>query len=529
MKNTKKVILASALLFTSLNHSNTIEAATPKFIKYSATNANSVSNIKAAINKTPDDLLYKVRKNDTVVNLAKATGVSVTDFAKANEIKDVKKVPVGDVVIAKKALVYDELNKPFTETSYKEIPYRIKINLTESISPGRSKITQKGVKGKEKVITTYKMIDGQKVALSSKSEIVSQPSNELIDYGKSLRPPIRMISRMETMPFNKVSVEDKNLEEGKSYVKQKGEEGYKHVNYTTYILDFMEYGQEDYYEEISKKPVDEITVYGTKKPVVKPIPNSDLLGGVGYNAKYRDGRYESNTSATHQGYKVGQTTWTGYKVARIYDRLNTTIEDILNMPEPEKVKRANNKEYQNLLILSKDGKEYISAIKPNYKTQKAFNEGNLINFNRMNEKFLKLINAERAKKGVSPLVIDKELAKGNDLRAQEMADLGTIRINGIKHTRPDKSSFNTAFKYLPDYELMNENTFWSSFDGNYYMLLSEDYLVDYTFNSWLNSPGHYRTMVNPDYTKIYYSIKISEIAENNLNDISIVANTAFRK
>jgi IgA-specific serine endopeptidase len=128
----------------------------------------------------------------------------------------------------------------------------------------------------------------------------------------------------------------------------------------------------------------------------------------------------------------------------------------------------------------------------------------ILDVNKLNQEFATLLNRERASKGLAPATIadvDSPLAKVATVRANEMADYGSLRYKGVKegkHKRPDGSSWMTAYTQdeLKQYGRMGENAAESS--GNHWNIISitnEKYLADKFFTNWKNSPGHYKIMM----------------------------------
>ena len=91
----------------------------------------------------------------------------------------------------------------------------------------------------------------------------------------------------------------------------------------------------------------------------------------------------------------------------------------------------------------------------------------------------KLINEERARNGVAPLVWDEELYYGTKIRAQEAT-------TNYSHTRPDGSTPDTAFDTF--YTAMAENI------GRNLIIYGN--FAETAVNGWIGSPGHHRNMIN---------------------------------
>ena len=88
---------------------------------------------------------------------------------------------------------------------------------------------------------------------------------------------------------------------------------------------------------------------------------------------------------------------------------------------------------------------------------------------------LKLVNNERTIRGISPLVWDKDLGSAAMVRAKEI----TITFN---HTRPDGSrGLNILSKAKGENIAAGQKT------------------AQKVVNSWMNSPGHRKNMLNPDF------------------------------
>ena len=95
-----------------------------------------------------------------------------------------------------------------------------------------------------------------------------------------------------------------------------------------------------------------------------------------------------------------------------------------------------------------------------------------------------LVNAERAKEGLSPLTIDTKVQDAAMLRAKKCEQL-------FSHTSPDGSSFATALKEQNvSYKSAGENIAWGQTSPEKVM------------NAWMNSSGHRANIMNPNFTTI---------------------------
>lgn len=95
-----------------------------------------------------------------------------------------------------------------------------------------------------------------------------------------------------------------------------------------------------------------------------------------------------------------------------------------------------------------------------------------------------LVNAERAKIGLSPVTLDATLSKAAQVRAKEI-------VNQFSHTRPNGSSFSTA---------ITEQEF--SFRGAGENIAYGQKTPQTVMNAWMNSDGHRANILNANYTTI---------------------------
>lgn len=96
----------------------------------------------------------------------------------------------------------------------------------------------------------------------------------------------------------------------------------------------------------------------------------------------------------------------------------------------------------------------------------------------------RLVNEERAKAGLSPLIVKREVTAAAQTRARE------IQTN-FSHTRPNGSSFSTALTAAGvSYRSSGENIAYGQTDAAQVM------------RDWMNSSGHRANILNPDFTTI---------------------------
>lgn len=100
------------------------------------------------------------------------------------------------------------------------------------------------------------------------------------------------------------------------------------------------------------------------------------------------------------------------------------------------------------------------------------------------EQIVALVNAERAKEGLSPLTVNTQVQSAAQIRAVE-CELS------FSHTRPNGSNFASALKEQNvSYRRAGENIAWGQ--------RSPEEVV----NAWMNSAGHRANIMNPSFTQI---------------------------
>ncbi len=105
-------------------------------------------------------------------------------------------------------------------------------------------------------------------------------------------------------------------------------------------------------------------------------------------------------------------------------------------------------------------------------------------FKAMAEEMVILVNEAREAEGLKPLYMVPYLCDVANVRCRES-------IFSFSHNRPDGSSFITVLDdSLVPYSKAAEN------------LAAGSDTAEATFNQWKNSPNHWRSIMNPDYTHI---------------------------
>ena len=209
----------------------------------------------------------------------------------------------------------------------------------------------------------------------------------------------------------------------------------------------------------------------------------------------------------------------------------------------------NTKRYATLEALNKATDAELSAIKKgdlefkstsktkNVEEAKAITKyGNEhLDVLKVNDEFARLMNAERAKKGVKPIAVDTELVRLAGIRSAELANQAggaSIYVNGKAHVRLDGSSFSTVYKDYKGEKLAfkGENLL-----GNIEVItdaknfLNETQVAKMMYEQWAASPGHYASMMSDSFTKFGVDIEYGATSQGygSYSGMSGVGTTLF--
>ena len=209
----------------------------------------------------------------------------------------------------------------------------------------------------------------------------------------------------------------------------------------------------------------------------------------------------------------------------------------------------NTKRYATLEALNKATDAELSAIKKgdlefkstsktkNVEEAKAVTKyGNEhLDVLKVNDEFARLMNAERAKKGVKPITVDTELVRLAGIRSAELANQAggaSIYVNGKAHVRLDGSSFSTVYKDYKGEKLAfkGENLL-----GNIEVItdaknfLNETQVAKMMYEQWAASPGHYANMMSDSFTKFGVDIEYGATSQGygSYSGMSGVGTTLF--
>ena len=295
----------------------------------------------------------------------------------------------------------------------------------------------------------------------------------------------------ETISHGSRTENDFNLFEGESHT-ENGRDGFK--RYRKVILVNNKTGERTVKSRElveTKDAVDTITYNGTKKkrvadPTDVIVPTSDDNYDI-------DGTWKDIKSLGKNGLDPNNEDHRSAKY--LHDNLSQADKDRVAVDETD------------------DGDELprdmglVSVWKVSRLSQAELDKLEQIVDNRkLNEHFMELLNKERTRIGLTPATIaadDSELTRVANIRANEMADHGSLRYQGKeegKHKRPDGSRWSTAYdpEFYKQTNAMTENAAETTIVWDIVSLTNEKALAHYFYTVWKHSPGHYAAMMMGD-------------------------------
>ncbi|MGO0077177.1 G5 domain-containing protein [Streptococcus suis] len=375
-------------------------------------------------------------------------------------VKEERVEPVNEIIeVGTKAVVRYQTRQ---ETSV--IPFTTETRQVDSLFEGESRELVAGVDGQQ--TQTYKdtYVDGVKVA----SEMVGQPEviqpiKRIVEVGIKKEETSQVLTETEVLAYTSIKEEDPNFPEGETKIKVQGVNGERKVRITRVTNNRT--GQVSETREVISEtaPVNEVLVVGTK-----PASTSLL------------------------------------------DKKTLTLDEFMSLTE----------EQQDAFIAKKGGVTGTSirggATKETFEKVET-----LINLDKLNAEFVRLLNAARAAEGLSAVTY---AGQGSDAqnaataRANEMADHGSLRYQGVPagaHKRPDGSHWTTIYtaEQTARQGWRGENALQMGAALSAYSAIDEIDIANGLFTEWMNSAGHKAVMMkNLDNLQVAVGIGLNDKA-----------------
>ena len=348
------------------------------------------------------------------------------------------------------------------------------------------------VNGKETYKVKYINDENQNRTEVSRELINTVPAKQkVVHYGTKKLMSEVIEEETETISHSSRTENDSNLFEGESRTED-GHDGFK--RYRKVISVNNKTGERTVKSRElveTKDAVDTITYNGTKKkrvadPTDVVVPTNDDNYDI-------DGTWKDIKSLGENGLDPNNEDHRSAKY--LHDNLSQADKDRVSVDTTD-----------DEAELPRDS-GLISVWKASRLSQAELDKLEKIVDNRkLNEHFMELLNEERTRKGLTPATIaadDSELTRVANVRANEMADHGSLRYQGKeegKHKRPDGSRWSTAYdpEFYKQTNAMTENTAETTTVWDIVSLTNEKALAHYFYTVWKHSPGHYAAMMMGD-------------------------------
>ena len=404
-----------------------------------------------------------------------------------SELINIETVPAVDEVVevgTKDRYTYANEDKVITAEGEKRVADS---NLFEG-----DETVEEAVNGKETYKVKYINDENQNRTEVSRELINSIPAKQkVVHYGtKKLMSEVTE-EETETISHGSRTENDSNLFEGESRT-ENGRDGFK--RYRKVISVNNKTGERTVKSRElveTKDAVDTITFNGTKKkriadPTDVVVPTNDDNYDI-------DGTWKDIKSLGENGLDPNNEDHRSAKY--LHDNLSQADKDRVAVDETD------------------DGDDLprdsglISVWKASRLSQAELDKLEQIVDNRkLNEHFMELLNEERTRKGLTPATIaadDSELTRVANIRANEMADHGSLRYQGKKegkHKRPDGSRWSTAYdpEFYKQTNAMTENAAEATDVWDIVSLTNEKALAHNFYTRWKHSKGHYAAMMMGD-------------------------------
>lgn len=402
--------------------------------------------------------LTKGRKG-TLAQTYRITKINGNETAR-ELVKEERVEPVNEIIeVGTKAVVRYQTRQ---ETS--AIPFTTETRQVDSLFEGESRELVAGVDGQQ--IQTYKdtYVDGVKVG----SEMVGQPEliqpiKRIVEVGTKKEETSQVLTETEVLAYTSIKEEDPNLPEGETKIKVQGVNGERKVRITRVTNNRT--GQVSETREVFSEtaPINEILVVGTKPA------STNLL-----------------------------------------DKKTLTLDEFMSLTE----------EQQDAFI-AKKGTVPGTTIRTGATKDTFEKVETLINLDKLNAEFVRLLNEARAVEGLSAVTYagqGSDAQKAATTRANEMADHGSLRYQGTAdgaHKRPDGSKWTTIYtaEQTARQGWRGENGLQLGSALSAYSAIDESRIANNLFSEWMRSAGHKAVMMkNLDNLQVAVGIGLNDKA-----------------
>ena len=417
-------------------------------------------------------------------------------------------------------------------TEREEIPYQTVTKSSDTLKKGETRVVTKGKAGYRIVKITTTTINGQ--TITNREVIETVPAtNEVVEVGtkEDIRQEIRV--EREELQYKTITRQTDELFEGETRVVSQGKNGTRATTYKDTYVDGVKTKTEVVGEPVEIPAEDRIVEVGTKKEITtESVINEETVNfktKTEYDDTLDEGQTRIRVNGVNGSRKVKVTRTTNNRTGEVTTKTEVlyetpAIDEVVVIgtkkkpvvpSQPDKISvedfmKMSESEQDAFLAKNPHGVTGDSVYYDDVDQAKLNRMEKITNLKKLNEEFIKLVNADRIAKGLDPVEYageDSEVQQAATTRANEMADYGSLRHNGVvegAHKRPDGSDWTTI--YTPEQtEKMrrraeNALQFGASLEAE--DLANEKKMAQDMFELWKASRGHYRNMMLPGKYKL---------------------------
>ncbi|HFI0150589.1 TPA: G5 domain-containing protein, partial [Streptococcus suis] len=311
------------------------------------------------------------------------------------------------------------------------------------------------------VTTTTDAVTG-KITKTEKVLSEVKPTTEVIRYGTKKVTTTSSTTKTVTLPYSSQKITDPNLETGKTETRTKGVNGVRTVRVIT-------------------------------------------------ETNHRTGQVSTREEVISETQPITEVIAIGSKPVSLLDKKTLTLDEFMSLTE----------EQQDAFFAKKGNYVTGDSIRTGA-TKETFEKiEKLINIDKLNNEFVRLLNQARVAEGLPPVVYagrNSVAQAAATQRANEMADHGSLRYQGTPdgaHKRPDGSHWTSIYtaEQSARQAWRGENALQMGTGLRARSASNEIELADDLFSIWMRSEGHKAIMMkNLDNLQVAVGIGLNDKA-----------------
>ena len=442
----------------------------------------TVEEVKAEIGDLSKP--YVIKWGDTLFAIQEASGIDMNKIASDNGIKDMDLIYTGNVLYAKDGYTAIGNAETGEVKVYQEQSKVPAANTCEDINEVDEKIVSQDVTNKEDEKVQEIKKDVQKELERSRDTVgTSKEPTKSVEQTEA--PTTTTTTTEARKPAEKpvevtTPVATTEAPTTTTTTTEAPKPAEKPVEVTTPVA-------------TTEAPTTTTTTTEAPKPTEKPVEVTTPVATTEAPT--------TTTTTTEAPKPVVKPVETGTKAQ--YFRYN---EDTKKYATLESLDRVSDAELSDVKDGNLQFKQTGKTLNAEFAKQLATYGNQHLDVMKVNTEFAKLMNAERAKKGLKPLAVNDTLVRLAEKRSTELTNQSggaSIYVNGKAHVRLDGRSYATVFdedSSVKRYGYKGENLLGNIEviqDGKNF--LNETRVAEILYKQWAESPGHYANMMSEAY------------------------------